>query len=76
MTTSSTVLLYCGQLEFDQWFILVGMKRAGLVGAPAGWTHFVNSCEVVNKREYFIHRVRYVNVTERGVPKYSVYCQG
>lgn len=21
----------------------------------------------VNKREYFIHRVRYVNVTERGV---------
>lgn len=36
---------YCGRLEFDQWFILVGMKRGGLVGAPAGWTHFVNSCE-------------------------------
>lgn len=44
------------------------MKRTGLVGAPAGWTHFVNSCEVVNKREYFIHRDRYVNVTERGDP--------
>ena len=27
----------------------------------------------VNRREYFIHRVRYVNVTERGA-KYSV-CQ-
>jgi hypothetical protein len=36
---------YCGQLEFDQWFILVGMKRGGLVGAPAGWMHSVNPCE-------------------------------
>jgi hypothetical protein len=34
---------YCGRLEFDEWFILVGTKRRGLVGAPVGWTHFVNS---------------------------------
>jgi len=38
---------YGGRLEFDQWFILVGMKRGGLVGAPAGRTHSANSCEQV-----------------------------